>query len=162
MDIREAVKEDLEDVVSLEVSSLGPIWEEDDIDYDEDLLKTFLRKAFEKDRMVISERGGEVLAFLHSRTFEDAVTGMVVREILTLTIHPDHFGEGLGGSLVEYERRDAAEKGVDLVKLEVLSSNERAVKFYQKKGFSEKKKVMTLEPKADDNLKEGDLDEDRK
>ncbi len=157
--IREAKKGDLDDIVSLEISSLGPIWTEDDVEYDEGCVRAFIEEAFDQERMVVFDDDGDILGFLHSRSFEDVVTGKLIREILTLTINPAHFGEGIGGKLIEYEREDAAQKGVDVVKLEVLSSNERAMQFYQKEGFSEKKKVMIMEPdKKDKNLKKEDDD----
>jgi len=159
MEIREAVKGDLDEVVSLEIASLGPVWTENEVDYDEGQVRDFVEKALDHDRMIVYDDAGDILGFLHSRSFEDIVTGKLIREILTLTIHPDHFGEGIGGKLIEYEREDAAERGVDVVKLEVLSSNERAIKFYQKEGFSEKKKVMTMEPnRKGKNLKKEDTD----
>lgn len=159
MEIREAEKEDLDDIVSLEIASLGPVWTENEVEYDEGEVRAFIQGAFDQDRMIVSEDDGDILGFLHSRSFEDIVTGKLIREILTLTIHPDHFGEGVGGELTEYEMEDAAEKDVDVLKLEVLSSNERAIKFYQKEGFSEKKKVMIMEPgKKGKNLKKEDTD----
>jgi len=61
---------------------------------------------------------------------------------LTLAIHPDHFGEGIGSALMKNEKEDALKNGVDIIRLEVLSENNRAVDFYDKQGFSEKKKIL--------------------
>lgn len=84
-----------------------------------------------------------MLGFLHSTTFKDVVSSDKVREILTIVIHPDYFGQGIGKELMENERLDAKEGDVDIMKLEALSENERALNFYKNQGFSEKKKVMT-------------------
>lgn len=151
-----AEEEDIDKIVDLEILSLGPVWNQGDIHYDRENLKEFITDRFKEDRMLVIEEDGELLAFLHSTTFKDVVTSKKVCEVLTLTIHPDHFGEGLGGQIIEYERNLATEEDVDMFKIEVLSSNERAKKFYQKKGFSEKKKIMTMEMDEDKENKEDD------
>ncbi len=141
--IKEVKKEDISLMVDIEIDSLGPIYEEEDIKYEKDRLKNYLEETLKEDRMIVIEEENEVLGFLHSRCYKDNISSKKIRDILTITIHPDHFGEGLGKELMEYERKDAKESNVDILKLEVLSSNQRAIEFYEKQGFDEKKKVMT-------------------
>ncbi|MBS3817691.1 MAG: GNAT family N-acetyltransferase [Candidatus Thermoplasmatota archaeon] len=145
--IRKAEKKDIAKILELKRASMGPVWEDSEIEYDEESLKKFIQSRFSKDRMmvVVQEDSDELLGFLHSNTFEGAVSSDKVREILTIVIHLDHYGEGIGGKLMEKERKDAKEKGVDIMKLETLSNNERALNFYREQDFSEKKKVMTKE-----------------
>lgn len=141
--IRVVDEEDISSVVDIEKRSLSPVYEEEDIDYEKDRLKNYFKEFLERDRMILIEDEDEVLGFLHSRSYEDPISGQKIRDILTITLHLDHFGEGLGKELMSYERKDARNKGIDIMKLEVLSSNERAIEFYKKQGFDEKKKIMT-------------------
>lgn len=141
--IREAKEEDIDDIVDLEKISLGPVWEDEDIEYREENIRDFISSTFEHTRMLLYEEEGDILGFLHSNTYEDVVSGKKVCEVFTLTIHPDHFGERIGGELIDRARYMARKDGADILKLETLSSNERAIRFYRKKGFSEKKKIMT-------------------
>ena len=143
--IRKVKEKDISDILDIELRSLGGMWKKENIDFDKERLLKYLREFFDIDRMILIEDEGDILGFLHSRTYEDTVSGKKIRDILTITIHPDHYGEGLGRELMEYERKDAKESKIDILKLEVLSSNERAIEFYKKQGFDEKKKIMTEE-----------------
>ncbi len=144
-EIREVEKEDILDIVDIEINSLTPVYEDESIELEKERLIKYLKKFFEKDRMILVEDEERVLGFLHSRCYHDSISDKKIREILTITIHPDHYGEGLGKELMEFEREDAKSSNVDILKLEVLSSNDRAIDFYKKQGFDEKKKIMTDE-----------------
>ena len=143
--VRKVRREDIPELAEIEIRSLGPIWDKEDIGFNRERLEQYLSEFFSMDRMILIEDEDEILGFLHSRSYEGPVTGKKIRDILTITIHPDHYGEGLGKELMEYEREDAKKSNVDMLKLEVLSSNQRAVDFYKKQGFVEKKKIMTDE-----------------
>ncbi len=149
LNLRRIKGEDIPKIVELKKTSMGPVWDDAGISYDERSLKKFLQHRIVNDRMIgaFDEEEGEerILGFLHSTTFQDVVSSDKVREILTVVIHPDHFGQGIGEELMEKERLDAKEDGVDIMKLETLSENERALEFYEKQEFHEKKKVMTRE-----------------
>lgn len=147
--IRKVEEGDIPRVVDIELESLGPVYDDEDIDFERNRLKKYLKEFIDMDRMILIEDNDEILAFLHSRSYDDVVSSKKIREILTITIHPDHFGEGLGKELMEYERKDAKKSNYDVLKLEVLSSNERAIEFYEEQGFDEKKKIMTDELSKD-------------
>ncbi len=141
-EIRRARKEDIPDIVQLEIASMAPIWEREKIEYGSDNLYEFLENHFHKDRLWIAEEDGTLLGFVHSHTYQDAISNSKICEVFTMVVHPEHFGEGIGAKLMEHERSAAAEDGVNLLKLEVLSRNQRAMKFYDKMGFRERKKIM--------------------
>ena len=147
--IRKVEEGDIPRVVDIELESLGPVYEDEDIDFERNRLKKYLKEFIDMDRMILIEDNDEILAFLHSRSYDDVVSSKKIREILTITIHPNHFGEGLGKELMEYERKDAKKSNYDVLKLEVLSSNDRAIEFYEEQGFDEKKKIMTDELSKD-------------
>ncbi|MFW5927796.1 MAG: GNAT family N-acetyltransferase [Thermoplasmatota archaeon] len=147
--IRKVEEGDIQKVVDIELESLGPLYDSEDINFERGRLKKYLREFMSMDRMILIEDEDEILGFLHSRSYDDVVSGKKIREILTITIHPEYFGEGLGKELMEYERKDAKKSNCDVLKLEVLSSNERAIEFYEERGFDEKKKIMTDEISKD-------------
>ncbi len=142
LSIRKARLEDVPILTDIEMKSLGPIWKKEKIDYKKDYLFEHIEQGVLENNIVIIERRDSILAFSYSIIYEDVVTGAIVKEISTLAVHPDHLGEGLGSLLLEQEERDAIEKKVNIIKLEVLSRNKRALRFYEKDGFVEKKKIM--------------------
>ncbi len=125
---------------------MGPLWDREYIEYDANSLFEFIEERFDSDRLWVAEEDGNILGFLHSTTYLDAISSTKICEVFTVIVHPEHFGEGIGAALMEYERAAAAEDGVELLKLEVLSNNRRAMNFYDKMGFREKKKVMISKP----------------
>ncbi len=142
--IRKVEVEDIEAVLELKRGSMGPVWEDAGISYDDESLRKFLQDRFVNDRMIVAvdDDDGRLVGFLHSTTFEGVVSSKKIREIFTLAVHPDHFGEGIGKELMENERKNAKAEGVDIVRLEVLSENKRAIDFYDKQDFTEKKKIL--------------------
>ncbi|MEF8873789.1 MAG: GNAT family N-acetyltransferase [Candidatus Thermoplasmatota archaeon] len=153
MKIHEAEAKDIDAILELKRKSMGPVWREAGIDYDDESLRKFLQDRFVNDRMIVAqdeEAEERLVGFLHSTTFEGVVTSKKIREVLTLAVHPDHFGEGIGRELMENERKDAKSKNVDIVRLEVLSNNQRAIDFYGKQEFSEKKKILIKKLYSDD------------
>ncbi len=144
LNIREADLNDIDAILRLKKKSMGPVWKESGIYYDESSLKKFLQKRLVDDRMIVASgsEGEGLLGFLHSRTFKGVVTSKKIREVMTLAVHPDHFGEGIGKELMEHEKEHAKSSGVDILRLETLADNERALNFYRSQGFSERKKIL--------------------
>ena len=144
--VRTARREDISRIVELEMSSMGPLWEKEGIDHEAKHLKKFIENRFEADRFWVAEDpNSDIVGFLHSTTYRDAISSTKICEIFTVIVHPNRFGMGIGGALMEYEREAAAKDGVYLLKLEVLSGNYRAQKFYDSQGFRERKRVMTID-----------------
>ncbi|MFW6176172.1 MAG: GNAT family N-acetyltransferase, partial [Thermoplasmatota archaeon] len=94
--IRKVEEGDIQKVVDIELESLGPLYDSEDINFERGRLKKYLREFMSMDRMIMIEDEDEILGFLHSRSYDDVVSRKKVREILTITIHPEYFGEGLG------------------------------------------------------------------
>ncbi len=143
--IRRAKREDIPGIVMLEKMSMGPLWSDEGLEYEMESMEEFVRERFTCDNMwVMEDKNGDLLAFLHSTNYKDAISSNMICEIYTIIIHPEHFGKGIGGELMEHQRKIALEEGMDIMKLEVLSNNHRAIRFYNQKGFQERKKVMAM------------------
>ncbi len=140
--IRKAEESDLDEILRLELKGMEPVWDSEEISSDGESLKNFLNSRLDKDRLMVLEYEGRIMGFLHSLGYTDVVTGDKVREVVTMVVHPDHFGEGIGGRLISNEKEQCKKEGVKILKLEVLSSNQRGISFYRKFGFDEVKKVM--------------------
>ena len=153
-EIRRAREGDISGMVELERSSMEPVREDSGVESDWKNIEDFLEKRIEDDLVLVAETGEGLLGYVHAVLYDDVVSGKKVCEVYTLTIHPEHFGEGLGGELMERVKEESRRSGVDILKLEVLSKNKDAIGFYEKKGFSEKKKIMVqrLDEEKKNNL----------
>jgi mycothiol synthase len=62
-------------------------------------------------------------------------------------VHPDRFGEGIGGMLVDYGEREAAARGSRVARTAVLGADERAQTLLAGRGFDEVRRFyrMTIE-----------------
>lgn len=155
--MREAVESDIRNMVDLEKESMGPVRVKSEVKSDWEEIEAFLRERSDKDIFYLVERYGELLGYVHAVVYKDVVSGKRVCEIYTLTIHPEHFGEGLGGMLLEKVREEAKDHDVDILKLEVQSKNQNAITFYENKRFSEKKKILIKDVDKDQEvMKSGD------
>lgn len=57
-------------------------------------------------------------------------------EVLSIYVHPDHWGQGHGRRLLRRAEVELAELGFSRVLLWVLDSNERARRFYERQGWT--------------------------
>ena len=57
-------------------------------------------------------------------------------EITNVATHPDFRRRGIAGELLEFLKKEAADRGIDSLYLEVRRSNEAAKSLYEKSGFS--------------------------
>lgn len=81
----------------------------------------------------------------HTRVLKDAqnrIRGYCVsmtagddEELLTITVHPDNVGQGLGRHLMQDLLSNARQRGAAQIFLEVRESNARAISLYGKMGF---------------------------
>ncbi|MEY9212601.1 GNAT family N-acetyltransferase [Thermobifida halotolerans] len=61
--------------------------------------------------------------------------GERVAVVQTLSVHPDHPLDRVGGGLLEEVRRQLAEIGVRDLELPAVSGNSEAIRFYESQGF---------------------------
>jgi [ribosomal protein S18]-alanine N-acetyltransferase len=79
---------------------------------------------------LVSESGGEITGFLLGRQMGDEA------EILNLAVVVERRRRGEGGALLEKALGEFRARGVRRVFLEVRESNQTAIGFYEKRGFS--------------------------
>jgi ribosomal-protein-alanine N-acetyltransferase len=83
------------------------------------------------DGFRVVDYAGSVVAFLLGM-----VSGPRQARVLLLAVHPQFRGHGLGSRLLWEFMQGAAALPADSITLEVRVSNQRAVEFYQRMGFS--------------------------
>lgn len=78
---------------------------------------------------VLKNEAGYVLGYTISMTAGDD------EELLTITVHPEAVGQGLGKRLLQDLEANARLRGAAQIFLEVRESNTRAISLYEQMGF---------------------------
>ncbi len=87
------------------------------------------------DRVVIAARGDELLGFAHVGTAHDADAGPGTGQLVTIYLHPDVWGTGIGRQVHDAGLARLAERGHRRAVLWMLSTNARAARFYERQGW---------------------------
>lgn len=139
MPIREATTDDVEAIGRVAEAS----WE---IDYPDVMSRESLdegvhewystdrvREAiyWSRSHMLVAERDGDVVGFVHADVRADDDVGHVLR----LYVHPDHRRQGIGGDLLEAACWALVDDGATHVRATVLESNDLGNEFYRRHGF---------------------------
>jgi GNAT superfamily N-acetyltransferase len=77
-----------------------------------------LKSAFGNDHMLVAMESEEIVGFLRSQIRENK-EGKKVDKVIMLLVSPEKYGEGIGGELIERERKWAKDEGVDVLDIEV-------------------------------------------
>lgn len=88
--------------------------------------------------VLIAEDGGRPVgyALVHYRSSDDSrVTGERFAELESLAVLPECRGRGLGSRLMTAVYRELHRLGVGELEIGVLSTNEGAIRFYERQGF---------------------------
>lgn len=65
-----------------------------------------------------------------------------IAEVVTLVVAPSRRSGGIGRGLLEAAERVARERGLDTVKIAVMSGNDRAQRFYESAGYGVAEHVL--------------------
>lgn len=145
MNIRHAEVEDIEEIqkVAMEswqdtYSSIIPeetITEIVDSWYDrEDLEQQVKDPVF-----YVAEVEGKVIGFVHASVKKEKA------HLHRLYLKPEHQRKGIGTKLYSRAEEDVRDSGAEVIRLEVMSENEKGTGFYRSKGFEEEKEEAAVE-----------------
>lgn len=81
----------------------------------------------------VAEEDGEIVGFVHASVKEEKA------HLHRLYLRPECQGQGIGTELYERAEEEAADLGAEVIRLEVMSENEKGTGFYRSKGFGEEK-----------------------
>lgn len=88
---------------------------------------------------MIAERGGEAVGYAIVR-LRRAITGWSSGErvavLESLSVLPKKRGEGVGAALLDAVERELACRGVEELLVGVIRQNERAIRFYERRGLT--------------------------
>ena len=144
--IREATVTDTEALRRMQAKSWIATYPNDEYgvsrEWVEEYVTTWLTpEALERSRSIVeeaiddrdgfyrlAERDGEVVGFVNATTRDDGT-----KELKAIYVRPDMFGSGIGGQLMSQAMAWIGKES-DAV-LEVVSYNQRAIRFYEKFGF---------------------------
>ncbi len=84
----------------------------------------------------VVELGGRIVGFTHVGPSGDTDAPPATAELYTLYLHPDVWGRGHGGELMEAALDRLSCDGYATVTLWMLSTNARARRFYLRQGWS--------------------------
>ncbi len=86
--------------------------------------------------MIVAVAGARVVGFAQVGPCGDADAPPATGELLTLYLHPDAWGRGLGRELQGGALRRLTRDGYRSASLWMLSTNDRARRFYLRQGWS--------------------------
>lgn len=140
--IRQATKDDLEFLLSLvpRLSEMGlpPFRQEEAVQaFTRDFVQKTLQETGANSFILIAEREGKQLGFIHVEEDEEFFSGKPHGYIANLAISREAEGQGVGKALMGAAETWAKEKGFEFMSLFVFATNQHARAFYEKLGYDE-------------------------
>lgn len=102
----------------------------------EEYVENFVSKAVKNGIIVVARKDEKIIGEIHSYSPGLKVFAHVLGE-LTIAVHPDFQGFGVGKALFTEFMRQVKENRPDILRVELIAreSNGKAIKFYEKLGF---------------------------
>lgn len=99
-------------------------------------VREFQRKAKETGLSLIVLSGMDIVAEIHAHKLQPLVFSHVLSD-LTIAVHPDFQGKGVGRTLFSAFLEELATSRPDILRVELISSesNVQAIRFYESLGF---------------------------
>ncbi|MFA9503994.1 N-acetyltransferase family protein [Natrinema sp. H-ect1] len=147
MELRPATREDRSAIRRVARATWHDTYDELDADtidetidewYGDEALETALSKP--GTAFLVAEKDGDIVGFTHGVVTEDE------GDVLRMSVHPDHQGEGIGTGLYERLREDLQDFNMERMRAIDLASNEGGREFYEDHGF---------EPTGEDDVEIG-------
>jgi ribosomal protein S18 acetylase RimI-like enzyme len=144
MEIRRATEDDVSDIARIHVEAWR--WAYKGQLPDDFLQSLSIERRTEGWRQEISDpesesrvwvtiESGRVVGFASTAPSRDEDTDDRTAELLTLYLEPQRVGTGLGRALLVHAVEDLQRRGYERASLWVLTSNERARRFYERNGW---------------------------
>jgi ribosomal protein S18 acetylase RimI-like enzyme len=139
--IRKAVVKDFEkifDLYNLVSKTIGGLARNEN-EITKDYVKNFVEKSLQNGiQFVIVDKLNheKIIAEIHCYKLEPSVFGHILSE-LTIAVHTEHQGKGLGKKLFETVLDYIMENRNDILRIELIAreSNTKAIKLYENIGF---------------------------
>lgn len=102
----------------------------------EKYVENFVSKAVETGIIVVARKDGKIIGEIHAYALGPKVFAHVLGE-LTIAVHPNFQGFGVGKAIFTELMRQVVENRPDILRVELIAreSNAKAVEFYKKIGF---------------------------
>ena len=99
-------------------------------------VENFVSKAVESGVIVLARKEEKIVGEIHAYALGPKVFAHVLGE-LTIAVHPDFQGFGVGKAIFAELMRQVAENRPDILRVELIAreSNAKAIEFYKKLGF---------------------------
>lgn len=99
-------------------------------------IRRFLARLLVEDGIRCVAINGEIVGFVTYECQQDRFKRSVERGFIhNLFVKEPYRGLGLGTKLLEAAEAELIERGVDVVRLEAMATNEKAHEFYRNRGF---------------------------
>lgn len=104
----------------------------------EDYVRNFLKKSNESGISLLAFAGMQIVGEIHAHQLVPKVFSHVLSE-LTVVVHPDFRGKGIGKALFSAFLKEVATKWPDILRVELIAreSNQKAIHLYKSLGFKE-------------------------
>lgn len=101
-------------------------------------VKNFLKKSQDFGISMIAFEGMNIIGEIHAYKLEPKVFSHVLSE-LTIVVHPDFQGKGVGRALFSAFLTEVETRRHDILRVELISreSNKKAIQFYSTLGFQQ-------------------------
>lgn len=99
-------------------------------------VENFVSKSIKSGIIIVARKDEKIIGEIHSYTLEPKVFAHLLGE-LTIAVHPDFQGFGVGKAIFTEFMRQVEENRPDILRVELIAreSNQKAIEFYQKLGF---------------------------
>lgn len=84
---------------------------------------------------LVARQHDQIIGFCDFGPSRDAGSSSAIGELYTIYLLPQHWGQSIGSALIVAALRELRGRGFDQVTCWVLSTNTRAIRFYEKHDF---------------------------